>query len=68
MIAQVLVRIFILIYRIIYTLTVKQIIVDLHILISRLQARSTITARGACTALVGNVSNGISASVVHLSS
>ena len=42
----------------------KQVIVDLHVLISRRHALcATITARGACSTLIGKV--GICASVVQ---
>ena len=63
-IAQVLVRILVLIDSIIDALTVKEIIVNLHVLISRGHALGPISTRGASPALVRDVANGFGARVV----
>ena len=63
-IAQVLVGVLVLIDRIIDALTVKKVIVNLHVLISWGHALSPTCARGASPALVRDVANGVGASVV----
>jgi hypothetical protein len=63
-IAQVLVRIFILIDCIIDTLAVQKIIVYLHVLIPWRHALSSIATRGTSPAIIGNIPNRISASVM----
>ena len=63
-VTQVLVRVLILVDRIIDALTVKEIVVHLHVLISRGHALGPTTARGATPALVGDVANGVCARIV----
>ena len=63
-VAQVLVRVLILVDRIIDALTVKEVIVHLHVLISRGHALGPTTARDATPALVGDVANGVCARIV----
>jgi hypothetical protein len=63
-ITQVLVRIFILINCIINALTVQKIIVYLHVLVPWRHALGAIAAWCACAALIGNISEWISACIM----
>ena len=63
-VTQVLVRVLILVDRIIDALTVKEIVVHLHVLISRGHALGPTSTGGATPALVGDVANGVCARIV----
>ena len=63
-VAQVLVRVLVLVDRIIDALTVKEVVVHLHVLISRGHALGPTSTRGATPALVRDVANGVGARVM----